>query len=372
MEAQLEAAARLSGALAVNAPAKTAADCVAALRERSDARQDRLFQPGRAAARAAADLRAERPPVARHAPQAVSAYGGPLESSFEPVFAALHLPWTPAGPSRTIAIVLAASVWNVRAAPLVSGRPPARLEVPEVLLDDGAGGARDPRRGQTGVDGTGGVRATTRGRPVSTSINLGPHPPAVMKVQARDTATATFTAALDALVIQLRERPVDPGRDSRRQPVARHRLGQVRYRSPAGDGGRSARRTVGHRALRRRRERPRPADAARGVPQAGRGRRAPVVHALIPGQEPPAVHPRRHHRRALRTTPEDWRARHAPGAAARGTCALPPLYKAHKFLDTRGDLDYTALWILYAATPLAQIEVISPASSWTVRSFRRR
>jgi hypothetical protein len=25
---------------------------------------------------------------------------------------------------------------------------------------------------------------------------------------------------------------------------------------------------------------------------------------------------------------------------------------------TRGDLDYTALWILYAATPLAQIEVI--------------
>jgi len=26
---------------------------------------------------------------------------------------------------------------------------------------------------------------------------------------------------------------------------------------------------------------------------------------------------------------------------------------------TRGDLDYTALWILYAATPLAKIEVIS-------------
>lgn len=25
---------------------------------------------------------------------------------------------------------------------------------------------------------------------------------------------------------------------------------------------------------------------------------------------------------------------------------------------TRGDLDYTALWILYAATPLARIEVI--------------
>jgi hypothetical protein len=40
------------------------------------------------------------------------------------------------------------------------------------------------------------------------------------------------------------------------------------------------------------------------------------------------------------------------------THALSPIYKAHKFLVTRGDLDYTALWILYAATPLAQIEVI--------------
>jgi predicted nucleotidyltransferase len=40
------------------------------------------------------------------------------------------------------------------------------------------------------------------------------------------------------------------------------------------------------------------------------------------------------------------------------TCALPPIYKAHKWLVTRGDLDYTALWILYAATPLAQVEVI--------------
>jgi hypothetical protein len=40
------------------------------------------------------------------------------------------------------------------------------------------------------------------------------------------------------------------------------------------------------------------------------------------------------------------------------TFALGPIYKAHKFLRTRGDLDYTALWILYAATPLAQIEVI--------------
>ena len=40
------------------------------------------------------------------------------------------------------------------------------------------------------------------------------------------------------------------------------------------------------------------------------------------------------------------------------TSALPPLYKAHKFMRTRGDLTYTGLWLLYTATPLAQIEVI--------------
>jgi predicted nucleotidyltransferase len=40
------------------------------------------------------------------------------------------------------------------------------------------------------------------------------------------------------------------------------------------------------------------------------------------------------------------------------THALPLIYKAHKWAITRGDLDYTALWILYTATPLAQIEVI--------------
>ncbi len=40
------------------------------------------------------------------------------------------------------------------------------------------------------------------------------------------------------------------------------------------------------------------------------------------------------------------------------TSALPLVYKAHKWLVTRGDLDYTALWILYAATPLARVEVI--------------
>ncbi len=40
------------------------------------------------------------------------------------------------------------------------------------------------------------------------------------------------------------------------------------------------------------------------------------------------------------------------------TWALASIYKAHKWFITRGDLEYTALWILYAATPLARIEVI--------------
>jgi uncharacterized protein len=40
------------------------------------------------------------------------------------------------------------------------------------------------------------------------------------------------------------------------------------------------------------------------------------------------------------------------------THALAPIDKAHKWFVTRGDLDYTALWILYAATPLARIEVL--------------
>lgn len=38
--------------------------------------------------------------------------------------------------------------------------------------------------------------------------------------------------------------------------------------------------------------------------------------------------------------------------------ALSCLYKAQKWLITRGDLDYSALWILYAANALAQIELL--------------
>lgn len=41
------------------------------------------------------------------------------------------------------------------------------------------------------------------------------------------------------------------------------------------------------------------------------------------------------------------------------TGAVACLYKARKWFVTRRDLNYTALWILYAATPLAQLEVIA-------------
>ncbi len=40
------------------------------------------------------------------------------------------------------------------------------------------------------------------------------------------------------------------------------------------------------------------------------------------------------------------------------TAAIPAIDKAHKWFVTRGNLEYAALWILYAATPLAQVEVI--------------
>ena len=38
--------------------------------------------------------------------------------------------------------------------------------------------------------------------------------------------------------------------------------------------------------------------------------------------------------------------------------ALPYIYKAHKWMITRGDLEYTSLWILFAANSLARVEVL--------------
>jgi predicted nucleotidyltransferase len=40
------------------------------------------------------------------------------------------------------------------------------------------------------------------------------------------------------------------------------------------------------------------------------------------------------------------------------TAALPAIYKAHKWLLTRNDLEYSALWILTAANLLARVEVL--------------
>jgi predicted nucleotidyltransferase len=42
-----------------------------------------------------------------------------------------------------------------------------------------------------------------------------------------------------------------------------------------------------------------------------------------------------------------------------GAGALPIIDKAHKWAVTRGDLDYTAWWILHAAVALARVEVIA-------------
>jgi hypothetical protein len=41
------------------------------------------------------------------------------------------------------------------------------------------------------------------------------------------------------------------------------------------------------------------------------------------------------------------------------TGVLPSLYKARKWLETRGDLAYTSLWILFTAVPVARMEVIA-------------
>jgi hypothetical protein len=47
------------------------------------------------------------------------------------------------------------------------------------------------------------------------------------------------------------------------------------------------------------------------------------------------------------------------GLLSAASSAVSTLYKAHKWMITRGDCEYAALWILYTATSLAQIEVIT-------------
>ncbi len=179
-----------------------------------------------------------------------------------------------------------------------------------------------------------------------------------MKVQTRDSATAAFTAALDALVIQLRSdrsilAAILGGSLSHDTVWAKSDIDLVLV-------------TVD--------------DTLAGPPDIALYANGVNVHALLMQRAAfrklaeGAVHQSFMHsflaKSRLLFTHDDTIAdlcARLQGIGKRdthlallgaGTCALAPLYKAHKFFNTRGDLDYTALWILYAATPLAQIEVI--------------
>ena len=96
-----------------------------------------------------------------------------------------------------------------------------------------------------------------------------------------------------------------------------------------------------------------------GVPNARRRDAAEFFHAFAARQGPTALHARRVDHGARRAAALDRSARHRVQLLRAGRTRSPPIYKAHKWLVTRGDLDYTALWILYAATPLARIEVMA-------------
>ena len=96
------------------------------------------------------------------------------------------------------------------------------------------------------------------------------------------------------------------------------------------------------------------------VPEDRRGIAAQLVRAFVPGERAAAG------TRTIRPLPisatgfaTSARATRRSSCCAAGTSALRRIDKAHKWFVTRGDLDYAALWILYAATPLAQIEVIA-------------
>ena len=115
----------------------------------------------------------------------------------------------------------------------------------------------------------------------------------------------------------------------------------------------------GHaRALRRRAERARVAGAAGGVPQDGRGLDSQLVRPCAPRQGPPALHPRRHHRRLVPAAHDVGQRDTEFRLLSAASEVLHAIDKAHKWFVTRGDLEYSALWILYAATGLARIEVI--------------
>ena len=175
----------------------------------------------------------------------------------------------------------------------------------------------------------------------------------------RGTIQARFTAALDALVEQVKEdrsilAAILCGSLSHDTVWAKSDIDLVLVTIDDKKVERSER-----VAVRRRRQRPRDPDAAGRVPEDRS--RARCATRSCTRSSPRGGCSTRTIRRSPICAPaaRDRRARHAGAAAARGAPArCRPIDKAHKWFVTRGDLDYTALWILYAATPLAQIEVI--------------
>jgi hypothetical protein len=109
MEEQLEQRLGYPGALVVHDQEKQSP--MAALFFGSDRTIGKIVyfsRDGRPHVQPLVYLRNARPVIAMLR-RPFSAYGAPMETSFETVFTALNLPWTPAGPSRIVAIVLAAT-----------------------------------------------------------------------------------------------------------------------------------------------------------------------------------------------------------------------------------------------------------------------
>ena len=115
----------------------------------------------------------------------------------------------------------------------------------------------------------------------------------------------------------------------------------------------------GRGALRGRRERPRVLMPRAEFRKMVEGSLAQLVHALVPGQGPAALHarPTRSPTSARGCTRSASATRRCSCCARRRARCRRSTRRTSGFV-TRGDLDYTALWILYAATPLAQVEVI--------------
>jgi hypothetical protein len=99
------------------------------------------------------------------------------------------------------------------------------------------------------------------------------------------------------------------------------------------------------------RERARTPDAAREIPGDGGRLGHELVHALVLAKgrllytHDPSIEQLCGHLSAIGDRDTQFQLMGC------GVGALACIHKAHKWFVTRADLDYTALWILYAATP---------------------